>query len=312
MGRDGRRSRQRGRQGRERALGCRSSASRDVAPGYPNDGSDGPDPRASRRRGPGEDSTAGTGRRKAIPRYSRGVSASQPARGAARCDAVAPTALARPFDTPERRVLSSAGRRTRLRAHGRQARLRAFRGRMSTRGRTERIAHSPDEADLPAQEAPSREGARLPRPDADARRPSRPRRPAGSRSEATDGLTRRARLASAAARDALPSAGLRGAPGPGTSPVPPPPHRPVPADGPRDDPVRPVDRAQARRRRRPQPRPAPAPRGAQGDGALVPARLGRPDHRPAGDRRGRPRRPWSGRCAGSSSVEECSEDQTAT
>ena len=56
-------------------------------------------------------------------------------------------------------------------------------------GSRERIAHSPDEADLPAQEAPSREGARFPRPNADTRRPSRHRRSAGSRSEAADGLT---------------------------------------------------------------------------------------------------------------------------
>jgi uncharacterized protein len=80
----------------------------------------------------------------------------------------------------------------------------------------------------------------------------------------------------------------------GPSPVPPPAHRPVPADRSRGDPVRPVDRPRARGRRGPEPRPAPAPRGAQGDGALVPARLGRPHHRPAGDRHGRPRRP--GRC----------------
>jgi ribonuclease P protein component len=61
---------------------------------------------------------------------------------------------------------------------------------LSTRGGTERISHSPDdEADLPAQEAPSREGARISRPDANLRRPSRDRSPAGSRSEAADGLT---------------------------------------------------------------------------------------------------------------------------
>ena len=60
---------------------------------------------------------------------------------------------------------------------------------MSTRGPVERIAHSPDEADLPAQEAASREGAWLPRPDADGRRPPRHRRAAGPRSKATDGLT---------------------------------------------------------------------------------------------------------------------------
>jgi ribonuclease P protein component len=94
-----------------------------------------------------------------------------------------------PFDTPERAVISSAGRRTRRRAPGRQARLCASRGRMSTRGRTERIAHSPDEADLPAQEAPSREGARLSCPHADPWGPTRHRRSTGSRSEAADGLT---------------------------------------------------------------------------------------------------------------------------
>src|SRR2546423_9721823 len=39
-----------------------------------------------------------------------------------------------------------------------------------SRGRMERIAQNPnDEADLPAQEAPSRKGARLPRPDEDHR-----------------------------------------------------------------------------------------------------------------------------------------------
>ena len=70
-----------------------------------------------------------------------------------------------------------------------QARLCAFRGRMSTRGPAERIAHSPDEADLSAQEAASREGARLPRPDEDDRRSSHHCRSAGPRAKATDGLT---------------------------------------------------------------------------------------------------------------------------
>ena len=54
----------------------------------------------------------------------------------------------------------------------------------------ERIAHSPDdEADLPAQEAPSREGTRFPRPDEDHRGTSRAGRSAGSGSQAADGLT---------------------------------------------------------------------------------------------------------------------------
>jgi ribonuclease P protein component len=53
----------------------------------------------------------------------------------------------------------------------------------------ERIPDSPDEADLPAKEAPSRQGTRLPRPDEDDRRPPYPCCTAGSRSEAADGLT---------------------------------------------------------------------------------------------------------------------------
>src|SRR3954452_19623272 len=100
----------------------------------------------------------------------------------------------------------------------------------------------------------------------------------------------RARLASAATRDALPSAGFRGVAG-RDPPVPPAPHRPVPPDRPRDDPIRPGDGPEAGRRRGPQPRPATTPRSAQGDGALVPAWLGRPDRRPTGDRRGGPPEP---------------------
>lgn len=46
-----------------------------------------------------------------------------------------------------------------------------------------------DEANLPAQEAPSRQGARLPRPDEDDGRTTRPGRAAGPRSQAPDGLT---------------------------------------------------------------------------------------------------------------------------
>jgi ribonuclease P protein component len=57
-------------------------------------------------------------------------------------------------------------------------------------GSRERIAHSlDDEADLPAQKAPSREGARFPRPHADNRGPPRHRCSAGTWSEAADGLT---------------------------------------------------------------------------------------------------------------------------
>ena len=48
---------------------------------------------------------------------------------------------------------------------------------------------TPDEADLPAEEAPSRKGARLPRPDEDPRGPSGARRSPRTRQEAADGLT---------------------------------------------------------------------------------------------------------------------------
>ena len=53
----------------------------------------------------------------------------------------------------------------------------------------ERIARSPNEADLPAEETASRQGARLSRPDEDHRGPSRPGRAQGARSQAADGLT---------------------------------------------------------------------------------------------------------------------------
>ena len=53
----------------------------------------------------------------------------------------------------------------------------------------ERIAHSPDEADLPAQEAPSRQGARLPRPYVDLRGPANPGRSPRARPQAADRLT---------------------------------------------------------------------------------------------------------------------------
>ena len=56
------------------------------------------------------------------------------------------------------------------------------------RGRS-RGSDSPDEADLPAQEASPRQGARLPRPDEIHGRTSCLGRAPGSRSEAADGLT---------------------------------------------------------------------------------------------------------------------------
>ena len=53
----------------------------------------------------------------------------------------------------------------------------------------ERIPDTPDEADLSAQEAPPRQGARLPCPDEVGRRPAHPGRPSSSRSKEADSLT---------------------------------------------------------------------------------------------------------------------------
>ena len=77
-------------------------------------------------------------------------------------------------------------------ADGRHGAFGASRGRRPStkpRGLMERIPRSPDEADLPAQEAPSRQGARLPRPDEVHRRSTRPCRTPGSRSKTPVGLT---------------------------------------------------------------------------------------------------------------------------
>ena len=247
----------------------------------------GPDPRTSRRRGPGEDSTARTAVARRFRAYSRGVSHRRRPRATPRPDAGCRVGRARSRLTlPNGPVISSAGRRTRRRARaGRRARLCAFRGRMSTRGPAERIAHSPDEADLSAQEAASREGARLPRPDEDGRRPSHRRRPAGPRSEATDGLTsergthppRLVMLSRPQEFAALQAGTVRS-------------HPLLTARFLRTDlettrfglaTGRKLGGAVVRNRVRRRLR-----EGAQGDGALVPARLGRPDHRPSGDRRG--------------------------
>ena len=96
-----------------------------------------------------------------------------------------------PFDTPSREAISSAGRRRAMCPEGyrRVCVPLGVHGATVPRGRMERIPDSPDEADLPAQEAPSRQGARLPRPHEDDSGSPYPRRPAGSGSEAADGLT---------------------------------------------------------------------------------------------------------------------------
>ena len=168
-----------------RSLGMPDSALRDVAPGDPDRWF-----RGRTRERPGAEGSV----RIAPPEQaSQGDSAIPP--GSIERDGFRTTraTLRRPlgaFDTPLRRALSSAGRRTRVCAYGRQARLCAFgRRRTSTRGPTERIAHSPDEANVPAQEAPSRRGTRLPRSHADSGWPASDRGSTGTRSEATDGLT---------------------------------------------------------------------------------------------------------------------------
>ena len=94
------------------------------------------------------------------------------------------------FDTPRGPGLSSAGRRraVRFRAPGAFACLQGV-VTDRPRGRLERIPDSPDEADLSAQEAPPRQGARLSRTDEVGRWPSHPGRPSSSRTKAADSLT---------------------------------------------------------------------------------------------------------------------------
>jgi large subunit ribosomal protein L34 len=107
----------------------------DVTPVPPGTGVRRAHPRASRRRGFGEDSTARTAAARRFcdtpGEYPRGHRAGGRNRYRDRSGSV-PTGLAeglRTFDTHDRCVISSAGRRTRRRAHGRQARLRSSRGR---------------------------------------------------------------------------------------------------------------------------------------------------------------------------------------
>jgi ribonuclease P protein component len=96
------------------------------------------------------------------------------------------------FDTRSRPGLSSAGRRRAMCLEGRRRVCVPLGedGHDRPRRPDGEDPDSPDdEADLPAQEAPSRQGARFPRPDEVTRRPPHPCDQAGSRSEAADGLT---------------------------------------------------------------------------------------------------------------------------
>jgi ribonuclease P protein component len=151
-----------------------------------------------RRRGPGEDSTGrpGLARRfcytpweytndvRVRPSAGNGASRRSSMPSAASCGATAS------IDTLPRSDLSSAGRRraVRFRAPGAFACLL---GQVidRPRGRMERIPNTPYEADLSAQEAPPRKGARLPRQDEDGRRPPGPGRTSRSRSKTADSLT---------------------------------------------------------------------------------------------------------------------------
>jgi ribonuclease P protein component len=161
------------------------------------------DPRASRRRGPGEDSTGPitvARRFRYTPREYRCTTVVARGSGPGRPALAGPQAVCEAvrrgpseFDTRKRARLSSARRRTRRGAPGRRARLRASRvGPNGDPRSTERITDSPHgQADVPAQEAPSRQGARLPRPDEDAGRTTHPGGAPGPRSEAPVGLTDR-------------------------------------------------------------------------------------------------------------------------
>ena len=100
------------------------------------------------------------------------------------------------FDTRARRSIYSLGRRRarRFRAHGAFSCLQGSEHPIAgggPRGLMERIARSLDEADLPAKEAPPRQGTRLPCPDEVDRRSTDPGRSPRSWPEAADGLIER-------------------------------------------------------------------------------------------------------------------------
>ena len=150
-----------------------------------------------RRRGPGEDST---GRRPVARRFCDTPGeylSTRPANAYSRWltdprnqPPVVPRTLPPRFDTPRACVISSAGRRRAVRFRAPGA-LCAFRGKVTEpvpeagwRG-----SRTPDEADLSAEEAPPRQGARFPRPDADGRRPPDPGGTSRSRPKTADSLT---------------------------------------------------------------------------------------------------------------------------
>jgi ribonuclease P protein component len=164
-------------------------------------------PRASRRRGSGEDSTGRTTPARRFCdtplQYPNEAGRKWPPSARALCHdhrdhrhrvvryTAADPCYSAPtsFDTPEWGVISSPDDERAAALTGARRVCVPF-GVGVDPGSRERIAHRlDDEADLPAQKAPSREGAWFPRPHADNRRPPRHRCSAGTWSEAADGLT---------------------------------------------------------------------------------------------------------------------------
>ena len=99
-------------------------------------------------------------------------------------------APSRAFDTRSGADLSSAGRRRAMCpvGHRRVCVPLGVDGATVPEAGARGSQDRPDEADLPAQEAPSRQGARLSRPHEDDRGTPYPGRTASSGAEATDGL----------------------------------------------------------------------------------------------------------------------------
>ncbi len=119
-------------------------------------------------------------------RHLRARPVAAPAAAQPRCARPPP-----PFDTPSRPAISSI-RRTRAVAlfGARRVCVPPGVGASGSQGRTERITDSPDgQAHVSAQEAASRQGARVPRPHADPGRAARDRHATRKGPEGAHGLT---------------------------------------------------------------------------------------------------------------------------
>ena len=123
-------------------------------------------------------------------RYPRGVSARMPLPGLRRARTRA--SVRRPAPPLTRRgwrsIIGRRSRARRSRARRACAPLRIARRFDPEAGHQEEDT-TPDEADLPAEEAPSRQGARLPRPDEDRRGPPRSGHSSRSGPQAAGSLT---------------------------------------------------------------------------------------------------------------------------